>query len=123
MWCTTASLIAVALCAVGAQQLRAQTTSPNQLEVATPQEDSPLRSCLSELEPEMQRRGVSKGLIDQIDLSLDPYVLDAARSQAEFEKPIWAYMDAAVSEARISTGQSKLAEWAAVLAEIETRFG
>ena len=124
MRCATASFFAIALSAVGAQQLRGQTAAPDLLGMATPQEpQASLQSCLGELEREVQRRGISKALIAQTGLLLDPPVLDAARGQAEFQKPIWEYIDATVTEARVSTGQSKLAEWGPLLAEIETRFG
>jgi len=44
-------------------------------------------------------------------------------SQPEFVKPIWSYLDSAVSPTRISDGQRKLAENAQVLAGIEAKYG
>ncbi len=118
-----ASLIAVGLCAIGAGQPLGQAASPDQPDA--PPEASRFQTCLRDLEPEAERRGISAALVAQFraDLAPDPEVLAAVQSQAEFERPLWEYIDAAVSEARISTGQARLAEWAAVLAAIETRFG
>ncbi|MBL6936933.1 MAG: lytic murein transglycosylase [Alphaproteobacteria bacterium] len=44
-------------------------------------------------------------------------------SQPEFVKPIWSYLDSAVSPTRISDGQRKLAEKAQMLAGIEAKYG
>jgi len=42
--------------------------------------------------------------------------------QPEFSRPVWAYLDSAVSEARIQNGREKLREHAATLAAIEARY-
>ncbi|MCC5970338.1 MAG: lytic murein transglycosylase [Pararhodobacter sp.] len=42
--------------------------------------------------------------------------------QPEFSRPIWAYLDSAVSDARIENGQAMLREHASVLAAIEARY-
>ena len=44
-------------------------------------------------------------------------------AQPEFVKPIWSYLDSAVSPTRISDGRRKLAENAGVLATIENKYG
>jgi membrane-bound lytic murein transglycosylase B len=118
-----ASLIAVGLCAAGAGQALGQTPPPDQPD-ASP-EASRFQTCLRDVDLEAERRGISRALLDRsrIGLSPDPDVTAAVGSQAEFERPLWEYLDAAVSEARVGTGQAKLAEGAAVLADIETRFG
>ena len=50
-------------------------------------------------------------------------VIRRDRSQAEFTRPIWAYLDSAVSNARIENGRAALRENARTLAAIEDRFG
>jgi membrane-bound lytic murein transglycosylase B len=52
-------------------------------------------------------------------LTPDPDVLAATRSQGEFVRPIWDYIEASVTPARIAAGQRKLAEHADTLAAIE----
>ena len=120
----TASVIAVGLCAVGAGQLLGQTASPDKPEAAAPH-GSTVQGCLRDLEAQAQRQGIPAALVARFagDPAPDPDVLAAVRSQAEFETPIWDYLDAVVSEARVGAGQARLAEWAAVLAAIETDFG
>jgi lytic murein transglycosylase len=56
-------------------------------------------------------------------LTPDPDVLAATHSQGEFVRPIWDYIEASVTPARIEAGQRKLAEHADTLAAIEARYG
>jgi len=56
-------------------------------------------------------------------LEPDPDVLAATRNQGEFVWPIWDYIEASVTPARIEAGQRKLAELATPLAAIETKYG
>jgi membrane-bound lytic murein transglycosylase B len=50
-------------------------------------------------------------------------VITRDRTQPEFTRPIWAYLDSAVSDQRIETGRAMLREHAQLLSEIEARFG
>jgi len=50
-------------------------------------------------------------------------VLELDRFQPEFTRPIWEYLDSAVSETRIANGRRLAAEKAALMAEIEARYG
>ncbi|MCX7302258.1 MAG: lytic murein transglycosylase [Rhodobacterales bacterium] len=52
-----------------------------------------------------------------------PDVVRKDRSQNEFTKTIWDYLDTAVSDGRIELGQTALRENAALLDEIEARYG
>jgi membrane-bound lytic murein transglycosylase B len=52
-----------------------------------------------------------------------PNVVEKDRSQNEFTKTIWDYLETAVSEARIRLGQQALRDNAALLDEIEARYG
>jgi membrane-bound lytic murein transglycosylase B len=52
-----------------------------------------------------------------------PDVVRKDRSQNEFTKTIWDYLDTAVSDARIDLGQKALRDNAALLDEIEARYG
>lgn len=49
-------------------------------------------------------------------------VLDLDAYQPEFTRPIWEYLDSAVSETRVATGRQKLAEKDAMLDAVETRY-
>lgn len=82
-------------------------------------------SCLRELRREAVAKGITPQVFDTAMAGVEPdqSVLDAMDSQPEFVTPIWDYMAGLVDEQRIADGRAKLAEWAAVLAEAEQRFG
>jgi len=52
-----------------------------------------------------------------------PEVIDRDRNQFEFTRTVWDYLDRAVSEDRIALGRRALADHAALLTEIEARYG
>lgn len=82
-------------------------------------------SCLRELRRDAMAKGITPQVFDTAMAGVEPdqSVLDAMDSQPEFVTPIWDYMAGLVDEQRIADGRAKLAEWAAVLAEAEQRFG
>ncbi len=69
--------------------------------------------------------GVSAATFDRAtrDMEADQQVLALTTAQPEFVRPIWEYLDRAVSETRISTGQERLAQYADTLAAIERTYG
>ena len=69
--------------------------------------------------------GIGAGTLDAALPGIDwlPEVVERDRNQFEFTRTIWDYLDRAVSEDRIAAGRRALADHAALLAEIETRFG
>ena len=86
---------------------------------------SSFTSCVREVGTQAQVKGISPEVISRRlgDLSPDPDILAGVQQQPEFIKPIWDYLDASVSDPRISTGRNKVAEWAQVLDAIENTFG
>lgn len=56
-------------------------------------------------------------------VSVNQRVLELDRYQPEFVRPIWEYLDSAVSDTRITDGRARSVERRAVLDAIETRFG
>ena len=53
----------------------------------------------------------------------DPGVLEAMANQPEFKAPVWDYLAGLVDDERVADGRLELARWAAVLAEVERKFG
>ncbi|MBX9932834.1 MAG: lytic murein transglycosylase [Methylobacterium sp.] len=88
-------------------------------------ETSPWADCLRGISADAEARGVPQGMAhgQLLGVASSPAVLSATQSQAEFAKPIWAYLDATITEATIAEGQRKLAEWADTFEAIERRFG
>ncbi|MCQ4273017.1 lytic murein transglycosylase [Pseudomonas kuykendallii] len=53
----------------------------------------------------------------------DQAVIDADRSQPEFTRPVWEYLDGALSAQRVAKGKALIQQNAALLASIEERYG
>ncbi len=69
--------------------------------------------------------GVAPAIYDQSmsGISLNPRVEQLDLQQPEFVRPIWEYLDGAVSPGRVAKGQAMLDAYGSVLADIEQRFG
>ncbi|WP_295691041.1 lytic murein transglycosylase [uncultured Maricaulis sp.] len=72
--------------------------------IATGVEDATAADMLDGLEPEMR-------------------IIDRDRSQPEFVRPIWSYLDIAASDLRIANGRDAYAENRAAVDAIATHFG
>ncbi|MCG6575326.1 lytic murein transglycosylase [Pseudomonas sp. AF32] len=69
--------------------------------------------------------GIRADLFDRafIGVSPDMSVIKADRSQPEFTRPVWEYLDGALSPLRVSKGKSLMQQNAQVLQNIEQRYG
>ena len=76
------------------------------------------------LRMEAVQQGISPLLFEQAfaGLTPDPQVIAADQSQPEFTRPVWEYLDSAVSSWRVARGKALLAEQAKTLHAIETRY-
>ena len=81
--------------------------------------------CRADLIAWVTARAVPQRVADAqlAGLAADPGVLAASGSQAEFVRPIWDYIEASVTPARIEAGQRKLAENAETLSAIQAKYG
>jgi hypothetical protein len=82
-------------------------------------------SFVQGLWPAAQARGVSRATFDAAfaGVTPDPKVAALTRKQSEFVRPIWGYLDGAVTSGRVAQGQAMAQAHAATLAAIESRFG
>ena len=69
--------------------------------------------------------GVSPSLFDRAFAGVTPDmdVIKADRSQPEFTRPVWEYLDGALSPVRIRNGKALLAQNSELLGRIEQRYG
>ncbi|MFI8462503.1 lytic murein transglycosylase [Stutzerimonas stutzeri] len=69
--------------------------------------------------------GISAATVDQAFAGVqpDPAVIEADRSQPEFTRPVWQYLEGAISPQRVRSGRRLLNEHAATLDQIEARYG
>ncbi|MEL6479483.1 MAG: lytic murein transglycosylase [Pseudomonadota bacterium] len=75
--------------------------------------------------PKAVAAGIPGSVVDRAlaGLTVNGRVLELDRFQPEFSRPIWDYLDSAVSEARIANGRRKAAEQANILQAVEARYG
>jgi membrane-bound lytic murein transglycosylase B len=75
--------------------------------------------------PAARAAGVSQRVYQQAlgNFTPDPDILKRAAAQAEFNMPIWAYLDQMVSPDRLAKGKTALAADGDLLARIERRYG
>ncbi len=72
-----------------------------------------------------EAQGLSRLTLDRAlaGIQYDREVIARDRNQAEFTKPIWEYLDSAVSGRRIAGGQDALRTHRQVMEQIETTYG
>ena len=83
------------------------------------------QSCVQSFWPAASRAGVSRATFDRATkgLTLDPEVIESAKYQPEYKKPIGEYVDRAVSAKRLEKGKEKLIEYKPLLDELEAKYG
>ncbi|MEM9223042.1 MAG: lytic murein transglycosylase [Pseudomonadota bacterium] len=91
---------------------------------ATPASADAFASCVSTKWPAARRAGVTRATFDAAIRGLrpDPKTLELVNKQAEFVKPIWEYLDTAVSQKRVKTGREMLGKHGGTLKEIARRY-
>ncbi|WP_277591949.1 lytic murein transglycosylase [Pseudomonas chlororaphis] len=69
--------------------------------------------------------GIRADLFDRAFAGITPDmgVIKADRSQPEFTRPVWEYLDGALSPLRVRKGQALLNQYADILQQIEQRYG
>ncbi len=70
-------------------------------------------------------RGIAPGVFDATfaEARFQPRVLELDRSQPEFTRAVWDYLDSAVSDTRVQRGRQMLTEHRATLEAAEARYG
>ncbi|HBN8234531.1 TPA: lytic murein transglycosylase [Pseudomonas aeruginosa] len=56
------------------------------------------------------------------DVQPDPAVVEADRSQPEFTRPVWKYLEGALDPLRVRQGQARLARHARILEQVDARY-
>lgn len=80
---------------------------------------------LADFRRQARQEGIGEAtLADALEgLRYRPRVIELDRSQPEFVRPLWQYLDSAVSVARVTTGRQRLDEHRATAREMEKRYG
>lgn len=90
-----------------------------------PAQQDDFQGFLARLWPDAQKQGIRRKTFDLAfsGVSPDPSIIALTKKQSEFVKPIWSYLDGAISAARLERGRAVAAQYAAELAEIERKYG
>ncbi|CAB4557245.1 unannotated protein [freshwater metagenome] len=88
-------------------------------------DEAQFQSFITGLWPDARAAGVSRATFDAATggLTPDAAVLRMIGKQAEFVKPIWSYIDDAVSKSRVGRGLARGAEVERTLARVEEHYG
>jgi lytic murein transglycosylase len=83
------------------------------------------RGFVAALWPDARAAGVSRATFDAAfaGVTPDPSVIAETKKQAEFVKPIWSYLDSAISGGRLARGRAAAEEWSSTLASAERQYG
>ena len=126
---TTGILRAALLCAAGCLLVAvagaAQAGATETPAAADAAVDARFRACLGELRAAAPASRVRHDSFDahMPALEPDPSVLEALDYQPEFKVPIWDYLAALVDAERIADGRLRLAGHAAILQDVQRRYG
>lgn len=84
-----------------------------------------VQDWIAAFKPRALAQGIAAAMLDQalMGVGLREDVLEKERTQAEFSRTIWTYLDRAVSPDRIAAGRAALHRHADLLAKIEAQYG
>jgi len=88
-------------------------------------ESAEFRGFVEGLWPEARARGVSRATFDEAfrDVAPDPKIIALTKKQSEFVRPIWDYVNGAITAQRLERGAQAAAEWSEALAAAERTYG
>lgn len=118
-----ASVAFVTAAVMHAKPARAQPGASQKTNVSP--DAAAFRKFVESLWPEARARGVTRATFDAAlgRITLDPSIGKTSAKQAEFVRPVWDYVNGAVTQQRVERGRQMAREHAQTLATIERRFG
>jgi len=74
--------------------------------------------------PAAKARGVSRATFEEAfrDVTPDPKIIALTRKQSEFVRPIWDYIDGAISAQRLERGRQMASAWSKTLDAVERTY-
>ncbi|MDO5647620.1 lytic murein transglycosylase [Paracoccus sp. (in: a-proteobacteria)] len=101
------------------------SVTPAAIPAAQPGDEAGLQRFVRDFRPRALAAGITPATYDRAMAiaRYNPEVIRLDRRQAEFSRPVWLYLDSAVSDVRITTGRQMLARHGNTLAQIEARWG
>lgn len=114
--------VLLAACATSAPSA---THRPPEAAAATPEADQKFRAFVHDFRATALADGIRADVYDRAmsGITRNARVEELNLSQPEFVKPVWDYLDTAVSDKRIENGREQLAQYATALANLQSRYG
>lgn len=83
------------------------------------------QTCVKSFWPAAKRAGVSWDTFERATAGIahDQEVIESAKYQPEYKKPMGEYVERAISPKRLSMGQQKLIEYGPLLEQVEAKYG
>lgn len=128
-WQMVRLVILAALCALAVglalRPATAHANTPPAPKAKAGQASPDFAAFIAALWPEAKARGVSRATFDAAfaGVTPDPSIVALTRKQSEFVKPVWSYVNGAISEARIAQGRAKAQLYAETLQRAEKQYG
>ncbi|HML93605.1 lytic murein transglycosylase [Methyloceanibacter sp.] len=93
--------------------------------VSTPAHADRFQTCVKSFWPAAKKADVSWDTFQRATagITLDQEVIESAKYQPEYKKPMGEYVERAISPKRLSMGQQKLVEYGPLLEQVEARYG
>jgi lytic murein transglycosylase len=113
----------IGLAALGALPAAAQVEEPEA--TASTQGQAEFRRFVESLWPEARQVGVSRATFDEAFRGVvpDPKIVALTKQQSEFVRPIWDYVNGAISQARLQRGREMAQRFAAQFEAAERAYG
>ncbi len=91
----------------------------------TTSQDAAFAAWIAAFRPRALSQGIAPATFDRAfrGVQIDTAALRRDATQAEFTKPLWDYLDTAVSAARVADGKAALARHRRTLERIEAQYG
>ena len=101
------------------------SVTPTAIPAASAADEAGLQRFVQSFRPRALSSGISPATYDRAMriAQYNPDVIRLDRKQSEFSRPVWLYLDSAVSDVRISTGREKNAQLSSTLSRIESQYG
>lgn len=131
-WLQRLAALSATLLAVACAATAPKPTPPGRPAVSIPispprasSGDTRFDAFLMAARDEARAQGIRPAVFDQATAGLRPIASIAAMNlnQPEFSKPVWSYLDSAVSARRVADAQAMLARHGDVLARLEAQYG
>ncbi|WP_239495333.1 lytic murein transglycosylase [Salinicola halophilus] len=109
----------------GASNEPSAQASSNGIDASTSRDSAEFDAWVASFRRHAAAEGIDRATLEAAfgQASFQPKILEYDRSQPEFSRQIWSYLDTAVSDSRISNGRERLAAHRDTASAVEREYG